>query len=190
MILSHSLKFVFIKTAKVGGGSLELYLSQFLKEGERNKYKSHISARDFMDKEPLCWKKYFTFTITRHPMDRLISSYFWRNRKNKFKNFDDYLDKDFMDDNTGEGNYRLLIDHSGNLADFDFIINYENYDSDVKKVLSLLNLPIPENFPDNKSNVRKDKRPWYEFMDSDHVVKIHKRFPKEIELYKKLGYKT
>ncbi len=200
MILSHEHQFLFIKTKKTGSSSLELYLQKFLNEKDRNVKNSnteknknegmynHIGGFEFITnikngKE--LWKDYLTFTIVRHPMERIISEFYWSDQNGKYNNdFDAYL-KD-QGKLIGTRNYPLIVS-----APFDFIIYYENYINDINTVLSILNFPKVDqsSFPKDKTNIRKDRSPWYEFMNAHHIKTIMKTVPEEIEIHQRLGYK-
>ncbi len=55
MILSHQSQFIFIKTAKVGGTSLELYLNQY--RGKNDVYTPHwMNEKNYWDK---CISRYY-----------------------------------------------------------------------------------------------------------------------------------
>lgn len=105
MIISHTHKFIFIKSAKTAGTSLEAALSNFcsgndivtpLGEFEFNKDKEgqwihrEMNAGDFqqhdwcttirkkVDRE--IWDDYFKFSIARNPWDRVVSLFSWQSR--------------------------------------------------------------------------------------------------------------
>lgn len=54
MILSHQSQFIFIKTAKVGGTSLELYLNQY--RGKNDVYTPHwMNEKNYVAQNYQCW---------------------------------------------------------------------------------------------------------------------------------------
>jgi hypothetical protein len=111
MLISHSKKFIFIKTSKTAGTSVEKYFEKdclplgqynpevaigdekiseygivgFRGEGEKNmKWYNHLPAvkiKEFIG--DAIWNEYFKFTIVRNPFDRLISL-FWFDMKIKY----------------------------------------------------------------------------------------------------------
>ncbi len=197
-MLSFEHQFIFIKTKKTGGSSIEEYLSNFLgkddlymwnhissKENHGGLY-NHIGAEEFCKtKYGKYWNNFTTITAVRHPMDRLISEFFWSDRNGGYDgNFDRFL-KDKAKINS-TNNHRLIKN-----VEFGFLIYYENYINDINKVLEYLGLPTvnKENFPQLKSQERKDRRPWHEFMRQDQIDYFKKNFPEEIEMHRKLGYK-
>ncbi len=105
MIISHSRKFIFIKSAKTAGTSLETALSNFcsgddvvtpLGDFEFNKdatgrwqhktmnvgdFQQHDWAVTIRDKVgPQIWNEYFKFSIARNPWDRVVSLFTWKSR--------------------------------------------------------------------------------------------------------------
>lgn len=109
MIISHSYKFIFIKSLKTAGTSIEAALSghcggndvvvpindyaynrdekgQFIHRGMNadeiyRKIGQHVDAAAIKTREPLeVWNSYFKFSITRNPWDRALSYFFWDKR--------------------------------------------------------------------------------------------------------------
>lgn len=106
MIISHSRKFIFIKSAKTAGTSLEAALSNFcggrdvvtpLGDYSFNKdetgrwvhrpmnsdgFEQHDWASTIHDKiESGVWDAYLKFSIVRNPWDRVVSLFTWKARK-------------------------------------------------------------------------------------------------------------
>ena len=107
MIISHTHKYIFIKSAKTAGTSIEAALSAFCKGDDvvtplgdydfnRNEkgewiHKS-MNAEGFEQHEwgtairekvgPETWNEYYKFSIARNPWDRVVSLYEWFARKN------------------------------------------------------------------------------------------------------------
>lgn len=109
MIISHYHKFVFVKTNKTAGSSLEALITRHLQPGDMITRRNDMDVvkeiagkgieilnskgspyrRDFMNHSPLSdahqifpeTKKYFSFGIIRNPFSRCVSSFRWRNQK-------------------------------------------------------------------------------------------------------------
>jgi hypothetical protein len=105
VIVSHTHKYIFIKSLKTAGTSLEAALSQHCSENdmvtplgdywfnrdERGKWiHSSMNAEGFSQHDPAAdvrrkvppqiWEQYFKFSITRNPWDRVVSLYSWEAR--------------------------------------------------------------------------------------------------------------
>lgn len=103
MLISHRKKFIYTKTLKTGGTSVESYFERYcMPEGEwgfshgRQEYinktgiigcrgvnysssywKNHLSAYEIKTRvEEKVWKEYFKFCVIRNPYDKLISAFF------------------------------------------------------------------------------------------------------------------
>jgi hypothetical protein len=108
MIVSHTHRFVFLKSRKTAGTSVEAALSSLCSgddvvsrvgdiswnrthEGERihqamnhKGFRQHEPALSVREKFPgKVWEEYFKFSITRNPWDRVVSLFFWRTKKPK-----------------------------------------------------------------------------------------------------------
>jgi hypothetical protein len=92
MIISHKYKFIFIKTRKTAGSSIEKYLSNYLSDNDvctgslRDETPSkniaygqngHNGWRTIAKKYPIEWQNYFKFAVERNPWDRAVSMYYW-----------------------------------------------------------------------------------------------------------------
>ena len=89
MIISHKYQFIFIKTRKTAGTSIEAYLSQYCGDADvltpifpsvtghrpRNwgDYYNHIDAFSIRESiGPDIWDKYYKFCIERNPWDKTL----------------------------------------------------------------------------------------------------------------------
>lgn len=106
MIISHSHKFIFIKSYKTAGTSVEAALSEICTDDDvvtslgdyhfnRNEkgewihksrnpgdFHQHDDAITIKSKIPeQIWNDYYKFSIVRNPWDRAVSFFFWENRK-------------------------------------------------------------------------------------------------------------
>jgi hypothetical protein len=108
MIISHSHKFIFIKSFKTAGTSVESILSNFcsgddivtpLNDFKHNRdekgqfihramnadeYKEigqHVDAKTIKSRLPAeAWDSYFKISLARNPWDRVVSFFFWEHR--------------------------------------------------------------------------------------------------------------
>lgn len=115
MIVNHKYKFIFIKTKKTAGTSIEIALSQFCGEDdiltglmpEDEQARKNLGFRgkqNYGKKSPngYCWQhmpsknvkkavgddiwnSYFKFCFERNPFDRFISEFYWGTRKERVK---------------------------------------------------------------------------------------------------------
>jgi len=109
MLVSHRYKFIYTKTAKTGGTSVESYFEKYcMAEGEwvqlherdeyvskygiigyrgaeppiETKYVNHMSAlkiKDLLGDD--CWSRYLKFCVVRNPFDKAVSEFFFRIQK-------------------------------------------------------------------------------------------------------------
>jgi hypothetical protein len=111
MIISHTHKFIFIKSLKTAGTSIEAALSNHCSGNDvvvpindfghnrdsdgafvhramnaddtYRKIGQHVDALTIKSREPEeVWNNYFKFSIVRNPWDRALSFFFWDQRKN------------------------------------------------------------------------------------------------------------
>jgi hypothetical protein len=107
LILNHKYKFIFIKSFKTAGTSLEIALSKFcgnkdiitpiVKEDERLRSKlnftppqnyegmrEHMSATEIKNKIGTeLFNDFFKFVVIRNPYEQVISAYYWHNESKK-----------------------------------------------------------------------------------------------------------
>jgi hypothetical protein len=105
MIISHSHRYIFIKSEKTAGTSVEAALSQYcgdrdmvtplgdywFNRDERGQWvHSAMNAEGFFQHDPAAevkrkvpadvWREYFKFSIARNPWDRVVSDFSWQAR--------------------------------------------------------------------------------------------------------------
>ena len=105
MIISHSHRYIFIKSEKTAGTSVEAALSKhctdkdmvtplgdyWFNRGERGEWiHSSMNAEGFFQHDPAAevkrkvppaiWNDYFKISITRNPWDRVVSNFSWEAR--------------------------------------------------------------------------------------------------------------
>lgn len=111
MLISHKYKFIFIKTRKTGGSSVEKFLLNYL-EGTDYIFGSmlpegmpphnvdidveHEGWQWISKNYPNEWNTYFKFAVDRNPWDRFVSAYHWykeRKPKKTKGGFETFLSK-------------------------------------------------------------------------------------------------
>lgn len=105
MIISHSHKYIFIKSTKTAGTSVEAALSNYcsgsdivtplgdyafnrdesgawvhksMNEGNYRQHDDALTIKNSLPEE--IWNGYFKFSIARNPWDRTLSRFFWNHR--------------------------------------------------------------------------------------------------------------
>ena len=119
MLISHRKKFIFTKTVKTAGTSVESFFEKYcMPEGEWNEahareeyvtdtgiigyrgrnrgsqtWYNHMPASTIRDLiGPEIWDQYFKFTVIRNPFDKLVSGfYFFSSKKNRTYTFGDQV---------------------------------------------------------------------------------------------------
>ena len=105
MLISHSHKFIFIKTKKTAGSTIEnLIVNNFFdpstdictgskidgtprsnigpkKPNEPDGHKPWFMVKDYVT--PQQWTNYYKFTIERNPWEKVVSEFFWRTAPGK-----------------------------------------------------------------------------------------------------------
>lgn len=181
VIASHAHRFIFLKTRKTAGTSVEIALSKVCGpddvitrispedeelrtaaggRGPQNfdspplprRAFNHMSAR--LAREAVgtqVWRDYFTFAIERNPWDAVVSLYYW-----KYKELPELPD---FETYVGEewieqlANNRRMYRIRGRLA-VDRVLRYEQLDTELAEVWSQLGLPGAPDLPRAKGNAR------------------------------------
>ena len=201
MIISHRFKFIFIKTVKTAGTSIEVFLSQHCAEEDvvtpiwphieshrprnyktpknMNDFKNHNSAASIKKRVSTeIWDSYFKFCVERNPWDKTLSHYHMMNDQSEGIPFSDYME---------QGNFCInfptYTDANGNLL-VDRVIKYEALAEELGSVFNDLGIPFNGSLGVHaKSEHRKDRRPYQEVFSAKHKTKIETAFAREIEMH-------
>jgi hypothetical protein len=205
MIISHQHKFIFIKTKKTAGTSIEIALSKICGDadiitpispedentrialgyrGPQNYiingtqlFYNHIPARHVRALVGSeVWDSYFKFCFERNPWDKVISWYFWEYQTEPRPSISEFIQSG----------------HAGLVGGFDlYTINgeiavnrvclYENMDREMVRIQNQLNLPDFPALPRAKSRFRSDKRHYRELLGAEDKIAIEKLFAREID---------
>ena len=136
MIISHTHKFIFIKTRKTAGSSVEHILSKRLGPDDictgsdvdgtprlnAPHRKGHIDYRWIKKKFPTEWRTYYRFAIERNPWTKMQSYYHWHNPNCSFG--------DFCLDNTAQWN--CWFRYADDCIEVDKVMRYEDLHSEMQ----------------------------------------------------------
>jgi len=211
MIISHEHQFIFIHIQRTAGTSIAKSLCGAMKIEEwegfigeprqvaldnqkkfedvyftdhRKKFegKKHMTARDIkkvVGKKT--WSSYFTFSFTRNPWDRILSSYL--KRRKEFTRHTEYIwpDSKMLFNAAVLVKFGLmgwkrkaqtdyLTDESGNII-VDFVGKFENLEDDFRKVCSKVNLDAE--LCNNKDSTSNSPYSEYYYDLTKRVVEKH-----------------
>jgi len=196
MIISHKHKFIFIKTRKTAGSTIEKILCPYLGETDictgstrdgtpalnvPKDMNGHYGYGYLINKYPKEMKNYWTFTIERNPWDKCVSAYHWHNKIKPAK--------------TKDGFSAYLRNHSG-LLPYDFpeytdtshklvgdVFMYECLWKVIPALNEKLGLDIDENLIYDvklKAGLR-DKSHYSEYYNDEDRKFVAKLFKREIQ---------
>jgi hypothetical protein len=175
MIISHQHRFIFVKTLKTAGTSIEVFLSQHCgpldivtpiqphvephRPRNHEGYFNHISAMEIRERVGRdIWNSYFKFCVDRNPWDKTLSYYHMMDhRQGGGLTFDHFLaGNDFpvnlpkyTEPNDGQ---RVIVDR---------VIRYEHLIEELAEVFAALRIPFAGSLGVNaKSEYRRDRRPY------------------------------
>lgn len=195
MIISHKHKFIFIKTYKTAGTSLESYLSEFCGETDvltpiypqvpghlaRNvgDFYNHMPAIEVRQKVGTeVWGSYYKFCVERNPWDKVLSFYWMEKSRN---DGDLSLDEFLQRDHVGV-NWHLYAGDEGKSPIVDRVLKYETLGKELGEVFNNLGVPWAGGLePKAKSEYRHDRRPYREVLTNEQAQLIARKFSKEID---------
>jgi hypothetical protein len=131
-------------------------------------YWEHLQAqqiKDYVGHE--IWNSYKKISIVRNPWDHAVSQYQWvkkYNYRGANRNFRDYIFTDYI------SIYPFLFINSEYIIDY--IIKFENLESDCNLVLNKFNISSNTTIPITKNKTRKNKS-YNEFYNHESSKKIY-----------------
>lgn len=191
MIISHDYKFIFIKTRKTAGSSIERFLLDSLKgtnyifggmppenmPPENIEIECEHFGRKFIaERFPDEWESYYKFAVERNPWDKTVSQYYWLKKqkpkkvKNGFEHCIKHLPKVWQLDDW------YLYAAKGHIV-VDDIIEYNDLHPSFEKTCNKIGLPYNGelNSIKLKANLRstKDYRSMYDSETIDLVQQYY-----------------
>ncbi len=210
MLISHLKKFIYTKTTKTAGTSVESYFEKFcMPDGEwefqhaREEYVSetgvigyrginstgkvwfnHMSAANIKKLAgETVWNEYFKFAVIRNPFDRHVSRFFFVNKPTGSR---DTMIKNFRDwvKDGGVNTDRNVFTIDGHVC-LDFFIRYENLIDGVGQVCRRLEIPFePERLPHLKASFRDRKISLSDFYDYDAYKIVRQKCEFELNYFR------
>lgn len=197
MIISHRYRFIFVKTIKTAGTSIEAYLSahcgprdiltplQPPVEGHvpRNhgRFYNHFSAwgiRQVVPRE--LWKGYFKFCVERNPWDKTVSDFcMQRHRANGELTFGQYIDRGRFC-----RSWELYTDTDERSLLVDRVLRYERLDQELGEVFEKLGVPWKGTLDVHaKSGYRPPGRHYREWYTDAQRDRVGAAFANEIQAF-------
>jgi hypothetical protein len=202
MFISHDYKFIFIKTRKTAGSSIEKFFldklqgTDFIFSGMSAenlpsfncsfKNAEHNGSNFIQKFYPKEWNNYFKFTIERNPWDKMVSRYYWLSYYKPKKNvydFDSYIENSKKD-------VRIATDYPLYTLDdkvaVDYIMLYENLNKEMNYVCQQIGLKYDDELETIKlkSKHRTKNKKYQEYYNDETRDKIARIFSKEINYFK------
>ncbi|MBK7644986.1 MAG: hypothetical protein IPJ19_18400 [Planctomycetes bacterium] len=206
MILSHEHEFIFVKTHKTAGTSVEIALSAVCGpddvitpvapedeeqrsalgfRGPQNthvdgvlRYYNHMSARTIRSLvgEDV-WKRYYKFCFERNPWDKVISSYYWEFQSEPRPTLAEFL----RSNKARAASSFQLYSHEGAVL-VDRVCLYEDMARELEALRQRLELPQLPELPRAKSRFRADRRHYSEVLGPEEQEAVAQLFAREIAL--------
>jgi hypothetical protein len=198
MIISHKYRFIFVKTLKTAGTSIEVFLSQhcgpldvvtpILPHVEphvaRNHdgYFNHMPASEIRARvAPDVWRTYFKFCVERNPWDKTLSYYHMMNfRQGGGLTLDHFLAGNDFPINAPKYTEprdpeRVIVDR---------VLRYERLFEDLGRVFRHLGIAFDGTLGVNaKSEYRTDRRPYREVYTPSQADRVGAVFTHERRLH-------
>lgn len=197
MFISHTHKFLFIKTRKTAGSSIEKFFLDNLDDKiifggmppenlepiNCNKCIEHKGWKFIGKKYKQEWNNYYKFTIERNPWDKVVSLYFWQIKtepQHNITSFEDYIFNKCKLYNKKDWNLYT----KDNKPIVDYIIRYENLNEDFSKLCDNLKIPYDNNLQkiNLKSSIRKNNN-YKDMYNSETRDIVSNVFKKEIDYF-------
>lgn len=198
MIISHKYKFIFIKTRKTAGTSIEVFLSNLCGEEDiltpiypafeghkpRNygEFYNHITATEIRSAVgDEVWRSYFKFCVERNPWDKTLSYFYMQKMRSVNQlTIDEYFDmEDFCNDYAA---YTELNDSTKIIVDR--VLRYEALSRDLSEVFMRLGVPFDGDLGVRaKHEYRTDRRKYIDVLTPLQAKIIENKFQKEIQLF-------
>ena len=199
MLVGHSHKFIFLKTKKTGGSSVEkIIVDNFFDPkvdictGSQtdgvpmyniSNPSGHMSwnmIKSYMSRDN--WESYYKFSIERNPWDKVVSQYYWKT-KNNSQDFSKWLTRD-------NGKFTSLSDWSrySNKDEvvLDQIIRYDNlHESLINLFNDKFGLDLTQEMLDNtKTKTGFKKKHYTELYETEQQIELVKKyFTKEVNYF-------
>jgi len=211
VLVSHLKKFIFVKTIKTAGTSVESYFEQYCMPagtwtqshhrdeyigesgiiGYRGKDKgastfyNHMPASEIKQLiDTQVWQSYLKFTVVRNPYDKMISAYYFFRKRN-----DELADREACDIQ----DFRKWVSQSNGIIDkqiytidgkcvMDTYIRYENLHDDMKNICEKLGIAFnKDELPKFKSGYRNQNYSMSDFYDQKTAEKVARLYQFEID---------
>jgi len=215
MLVSHRKNFIYTKTNKTGGTSVEAFFESYCMpegtftpshgreetiseagiigfrgkgNGNNFEWRHHMPAKVIRNKlgEEI-WGSYFKFCVVRNPYDRAISSFYFR--------CDEVRKKEYTDEHPEIFERWLKENRLGGTARhfsidgelcLDFLIRYEHLHEDLEKVCNKIDVPWnPSELPKYKSKLRPAEATAARLYNATTRAIVEERLEEELGL---LGY--
>ena len=195
-MINHKHKCIFIHAPKTAGTSISVSLmNDSIIENETDE--KHWNAELCKNAYSEYWDKYFKFSVVRNSWDRAVSMHLYFTQYEKIdtvKNmsFSQWVDFSFVKKKFhpmgGVGSQYDFLKVGGSI-DLDYILRYENLDSDFKKLCEFLkidSLALPQYNGRFKNYSKKNRRHYTEYYDDETRQIVAEKYAKDIEYF---GYK-
>jgi hypothetical protein len=212
MIASFAHEFIFVKTRKVGGTSLEIVLSSwcsgrdictpipprdeliraeyggaprnFRATGAKPAFYNHMPATDVHAALPGLWSRAFKFSVDRHPYEKVVSRAWWNvGRRGGSPEQELEAEIDQAIATKSYLNYPLYCE--GERVIVDEVWRYEEMWDRLEALAERLGQALPDAPPRAKGGHRRDRRPAREVLSPEQRRRIAEDARIEFEL---LGY--
>lgn len=207
MIISHKHKFIFFKTRKTAGSSIQVALAQHCGPSDiitgqyrlgidDHSHSAGLNMNEFFTNHPHpelipvksfitpeIWNSYFKFAFVRNPYDVAVSRYHW-DRKGK-KGLSDTSIEGFRewvkDGNLYDRDQAHFYTAYNGYVDLDFIGYYENLQQDIEYICKTIGIPNLD-LPALKSGYR-DNSSYSSFYDNTTKEIVQKFFDIDFKLF-------
>jgi len=205
MIISHKHKFIFIKTNRTAGTSVQIGLEKscgpedvvcvmgphtpeelgtFTPRNEGG-YRGHDRACMVMEKIGTeIWNDYYIAAFTRNPWDRMVSNFMSRRVPKKGHSPEHFQEWAFSMSNVQVGNWGYYTDSLGEKIIVDFVGKYENLEQDYIKICVGIGIEAIE-LPHLKGGGRPKGDDYRRYYNKQMIefVRNHPTSRKEIECF-------
>jgi hypothetical protein len=198
VIISHKYRFIFVKTLKTAGTSIEVFLSRHCgpddvitpilphvephRPRNHDGFFNHMPAAVIRDRVgPDVWRTYFKFCVERNPWDKTLSYYHMTNsHEGGGLSFEQYLRRNDFPLNHPK---YTESDEPGQII-VDRVLRYERLTDELREAFGQVGIPFEGCLGVNaKSEYRTDRRPYREVYTRSQAALVGQVFTVERALH-------